>query len=278
MIMEQQEPNEQREYPEQQTYGTPHQDAQAQKPDPSALAPRRRQFTRFAFFKVAPEWRRLPEEEREQQKREFVAVVERLREHMMVESYSTFGTRADADFLLWFATPELDMLQVAATNLFSTAFGQYLSVSHSYLAMTKRSMYIENHSHPGQEGARLQLRPTKAKYLFVYPFVKQRRWYELSKAVRQAMMDEHIEIGHRFPSVRLNTTYSFGLDDQEFVVAFETNMPEDFLQLVMDLRESQASAYTERDTPIFTCQRMEIRTALDALGGVSARVALGALS
>lgn len=250
-------------------------EATAQQASPAEAAPKKRQFTRFAFFKVAPEWRRLPAEEREQQKREFAEVVEHLREQIMVQSYSTIGTRGDCDFLLWMAGPEMDVFQEATTRLFSTTFGQYLSIAYSYLAMTKRSIYIENHSHPGQEGVRLQLRPTKAKYLFVYPFVKQRRWYEMSKAVRQAMMDEHIEIGHRFPSVRLNTTYSFGLDDQEFVVAFETNVPEDFLQLVMDLRESQASAYTERDTPIFTCQHMSIAEALDALGGVPARVALG---
>ncbi len=263
------------EHAGQQTNGVTPPKAAGQSSSAQAAAPRKRQFTRFAFFKAAPDWRRLPAEEREQQKREFAEVVEHLREQMMVESYSTMGTRGDCDFLLWMASPELDMLQEAATRLFSTVFGQYLSITHSYLAMTKRSIYIENHVHPGQEGTRLQLRPTKAKYLFVYPFVKQRRWYELSKAVRQAMMDEHIEIGHRFPSVRLNTTYSFGLDDQEFVVAFETNMPEDFLQLVMDLRESQASAYTERDTPIFTCQRMSIAQALDALGGLPARVAVG---
>jgi chlorite dismutase len=267
--MDQHTPHEHAGHAEQQT--DPHTASTA------GTAPKKRQFTRFAFFKVAPEWRRLPAEEREQQKREFVEVVEHLREQLMVQSYSTMGTRGDCDFLLWMAGPELDVLQEAATRLFTTTFGQYLTIAYSYLAMTKRSIYIENHSHPGQEGARLQLRPTKAKYLFVYPFVKQRRWYELSKAVRQAMMDEHIEIGHRFPSVRLNTTYSFGLDDQEFVVAFETNVPEDFLQLVMDLRESQASAYTERDTPIFTCQHMSIAEALETLGGVPARVALGSL-
>jgi chlorite dismutase len=273
--MEQHTSHEHTASPEQQTNGAIQSDV-AEHPAPAPVAaPKKRQFTRFAFFKVAPEWRRLPAEEREEQKREFAEVVEHLREQMMVQSYSTMGTRGDCDFLLWMASTELDVLQEAATRLFSTVFGQYLSIAYSYLAMTKRSIYIENHSHPGQEGARLQLRPTKAKYLFVYPFVKQRRWYELSKAVRQAMMDEHIEIGHRFPSVRLNTTYSFGLDDQEFVVAFETNVPEDFLQLVMDLRESQASAYTERDTPIFTCQHMSIAEALEALGGVPARVALG---
>ncbi|HEY7350986.1 MAG TPA: chlorite dismutase family protein [Ktedonobacterales bacterium] len=276
--MEQQTPHEHVEHTGQHTNGAAQPHAAEQESSAPAAAPRKRQFTRFVFFKVAPEWRRLPAEEREQQKREFAQVVEHLREQMMVESYSTMGTRGDCDFLLWMASPEIDMLQEAATRLFSTVFGQHLSVTYSYLAMTKRSIYIESHVHPGQEGMRLQLRPTKAKYLFVYPFVKQRRWYELSKAVRQAMMDEHIEIGHRFPTVRLNTTYSFGLDDQEFVVAFETNVPEDFLQLVMDLRESQASAYTERDTPIFTCQRMGITAALEALGGVPARVALGSFS
>jgi len=276
--MEQHTSHEHARHAEQQANGAAEHRAVEQPASAQLPAPKKRQFTRFAFFKVAPDWRRLPVEEREQQKREFAGVVEHLREQLMVESYSTMGTRGDCDFLLWMASPDLDMLQEATTRLFSTVFGQYLNVAYSYLAMTKRSIYIENHSHPGQEGARLQLRPTKAKYLFVYPFVKQRRWYELSKAVRQAMMDEHIEIGHRFPSVRLNTTYSFGLDDQEFVVAFETNVPEDFLQLVMDLRESQASAYTERDTPIFTCQRMNIAEALEALGGVSARVALGSLS
>ena len=272
--MEQHTPHQHSKYVE-PSHGVAEPTAAEQPTSAPEPAPKKRQFTRFAFFKVAPEWRRLPAEEREQQKREFADVVEHLREQIMVQSYSTVGMRGDCDFLLWMACPELDMLQEASTRLFSTVFGQYLSIAYSYLAMTKRSIYIENHSHPGQEGARLQLRPTKAKYLFVYPFVKQRRWYELSKAVRQAMMDEHIEIGHRFPSVRLNTTYSFGLDDQEFVVAFETNVPEDFLQLVMDLRESQASAYTERDTPIFTCQRMEIAEALEAVGGVPARVALG---
>jgi chlorite dismutase len=244
-------------------------------PEQRATAPKRRQFTRFAFYRVDPEWRRLPAEERERAEREFAGVVGELSEQMMVQSYSTLGTRADCDFLLWFASAELDALQQAATRLFSTTFGQYLTVAHSFLAMTKRSIYIEQHVHAGLEGARLQVRPSKAKYLFVYPFVKQRRWYTLPKEERQRMMDEHIEIGHRYPSVRLNTTYSFGLDDQEFVLAFETNVPEDFLQLVMDLRESQASAYTERDTPIFTCQRMDVAMMMEALGGMPTRRAVG---
>ncbi len=80
------------------------------------------------------------------------------------------------------------------------------------------------------------------------------------------MMDTHIEVGHRYPRVRLNTTYSFGLDDQDFVVAFETDEPADFLDLVMDLRETEGSLYTVRDTPIFTCISQEPQAAFDALG------------
>src|SRR6185437_818924 len=119
--MDQQTPHEHAGHAEQQTAAAAHQ------APVSEAAPKKRQFTRFAFFKVAPEWRRLPAEEREQQKHEFAEVVEHLREQMMVQTYSTMGTRGDCDFLLWMASPELDMLQEAATRLFTTVFGQYLS-------------------------------------------------------------------------------------------------------------------------------------------------------
>ncbi|MBI4355461.1 MAG: chlorite dismutase family protein, partial [Candidatus Omnitrophica bacterium] len=81
-----------------------------------------------------------------------------------------------------------------------------------------------------------------------------------------AAMDEHIKTGNKYPSVRLHTTYSFGLDDQEFVVAFETDAPQDFLDLVMELREAQASRFTLRDTPIFTCIARPLGEILDLLG------------
>jgi chlorite dismutase len=135
----------------------------------------------------------------------------------------------------------------------------------SFLAMTKRSMYLDRIDPEHQED-RQHIKPGKYKYFFVYPFVKKRDWYLLSQEQRQEMMDEHIKIGNKYPSVKLNTTYSFGLDDQEFVVAFETDEPGDFLDLVQELRESKASSYTLRDTPILTCIRKEIDEALNSLG------------
>jgi chlorite dismutase len=125
---------------------------------------------------------------------------------------------------------------------------------------------VDKHVHPGQDGTRLTVTPGKAKYLFVYPFVKTRAWYALPMERRQQMMDVHIEVGNRFPSVKLNTTYSYGLDDQEFVLAFESDHPSDFLDLVMTLRETEASSYTERDTPIFTCIAKPAGEMLDLLG------------
>jgi chlorite dismutase len=227
----------------------------------------KRQFVNFSFYKVDPAWRRLPEEERARGKQEFARVVESFSSKVIVVPYTTVGIRGDCDFMLWRIGYELELFQEMSTKLLATGLGQYLSNPYSYLSMTKRSIYVDQHVHEGQDSRRLQIVPGRSKYIFIYPFVKKREWYLLTKAARQGMMDEHIEIGHRYPSVKLNTTYSFGLDDQEFVVAFESDKPEDFLDLVMELRNAEASRYTERDTPIFSCIMKSLKEMLDTLGG-----------
>src|SRR5205823_13580223 len=81
-------------------------------------------------------------------------------------------------------------------------------------------------------------------------------------------MDEHIRIGGEHPAIHNHTTYSFGIDEQEFMTAFECDEPADFMHLMLTLRDSEASRYTERDTPIFVGQSVGVREALDALDGV----------
>jgi chlorite dismutase len=184
----------------------------------------------------------------------------------VLRAYSTLGTRADADFLLWQVTERLEDFQELHAAILRTQMGQHLDTPYSYLAMTKRSQYVDRHEHPGQEGRRTRIKPTGRKYLFVYPMIKKRPWYRLSLEERQRAMDEHIRVGHEFPRVKINTSYSFGLDDQEFVVAFETDYPADFLDLVEKLRGGEASAYTERETPIFTCVAGSIEEVLELLG------------
>jgi chlorite dismutase len=218
----------------------------------------KRQFVKYSFFRVDPAWRRLPEDEREAGREEFLRAYRLAQEStLFTKSYSLVGIRGDCDFLVWQGADRLETFQDFTAGLLATGLGRFLTLPYSYLAMTRPSQYVSEHEHEGQDGRRLVVQPMDRKYLFVYPFVKTRAWYLLPLAERQEMMNDHIRIGHKYPGVKLNTTYSFGLDDQEFVVAFESDEPEDFLDLVMELRESQGSAYTLRDTPIFTCVATE---------------------
>jgi len=226
-----------------------------------------RQFVSFACFRVDPAWRRLPQSEKDKGKTEFAAVIKKYvdSKSCQILSYTMMGMRAEVDMLLWVISYEMDVLQKLATDLVKTGLGQYLQRPYSFLAMTKRSMYLDRIDPEHQED-RMHIKPGKHKYFFVYPFIKKRDWYMLSMPERQELMDEHIKIGNKYPSVKLNTTYSFGLDDQDFVVAFETDFPSDFLDLVQELRESKASMYTLKDTPILTCIFKEIDEVLDSLG------------
>src|SRR6266542_4917192 len=231
-----------------------------------------RQVVRFAFYRLDNAWRRLSAERQASSKIEFAETIESFHGRLLLRPYGLVGIRGDCDFLLWQVAEDLDSLVALQTALNRTDLGAYLSVVYSYLAMTRRSIY-EFPEQPDQP-SRLVIRPSNARYLFVYPFIKTRAWYLVPKAERQAMMDEHVRIGRKYPSIRLNTTYSFGLDDQEFIVAFEGDSPADFLDLVMELRESKASSYTLRDTPTFTCVQMSLCDLLDTLGGAGSVQAL----
>lgn len=226
----------------------------------------KRQYVGFSFYKISEDFRKLPKARRQAAKQSFVKAVEAFEKDGILLAYSTVGFKAGVDILLWRISYELDSFQRLDSRLFQSGLGPYLTQPASYLAMTKRSTYIDKHQHAGQDGGRTAIVPGRGKYIFVYPFVKTREWYLLSKEERQRIMDEHIRVGNLYPSVKLNTTYSFGLDDQDFVVAFESDKPEDFLDLVMALRETEGSRFTVRDTPIYTCKLMEVKEAVDLLG------------
>jgi chlorite dismutase len=224
-----------------------------------------RQFVNFTFYRARPEWRMLDQAERDRSKEEFVNAVDGFRRDLLIHTYSLVGLRTNAEFMVWRIGYSLDPIQEMTARLNHTLMGHYLEATQSFLSMTKRSMYIDK-DNPEHVEDRLHIVPGRSKYLFVYPFVKTREWYTRSAEQRQEMMDEHIRIGSKYRSVKLHTTYSFGLDDQEFVVAFETDEPSDFLDLVQELRETKASSFTLRDTPMFTCRQRTLAECLDALG------------
>jgi chlorite dismutase len=224
-----------------------------------------RQFVNFTFYRARPEWRLLPDADKQRCREQFVSTVGEFRKQLLIHTYSTIGLRTNVDFMIWRIGYELDPIQEMTGRLNKTEMAKYIEPSVSFLSMTKRSMYIDK-DNPEHAEDRLHIIPGKSKYLFVYPFVKTREWYSRPADQRQEMMDEHIRIGSKYRSVKLHTTYSFGLDDQEFVVAFETDNPADFLDLVQELRETKASSFTLRDTPMFTCRQRPLQECLQELG------------
>ncbi|HZB97794.1 MAG TPA: chlorite dismutase family protein [Candidatus Sulfotelmatobacter sp.] len=232
--------------------------------------PTGRQFVRFAFFRVHPAWRQRSDDQRQADRDEVANLVDEIasRPGVILRTYSLVGTRGDADFMVWLVSDRLEDLHEFSAQLNKTGLAAHLETPYHYFSMTKKSSYVERHSHPNSEGRsdRLIVLQEPRKYLFVYPFVKTRGWYRLSREERARQMGEHIAMGHRYPSVKINTTYSFGLDDQEFVVAFESDSVSDFLDLVQEMRESEASTHTVRDVPSFTCIAMSISDALAAVG------------
>jgi chlorite dismutase len=214
----------------------------------------RRQLVNFIGYKLDPAWRMLPDEKKKEDRSELCRILSRwsIPDRMLILAYSLVGIRADVDIMLWRICYSLEDLQEMQMDILKTNLGRHLHTACSFVSMTRRSTYLIGHEHEGQTDSRGILVPGKYKYIFIYPFIKTREWYLLNQPTRQGMMNEHIVVGHKYPSVKLNTTYSFGLDDQDFVVAFESDHPEDFVDLVMELRETDASKYTVRDTPIFT--------------------------
>lgn len=220
---------------------------------------RERHFVKYTFLKVDPAWRRLDAEERAEHKREFLAACEDFASDRLLRAFSTVGTRGDTDLMVLTQATNLERIHEFHVVLAQSGLAKWCDTPYSFLALTKPSEYSDE--------SRLEVRPAHAKYLFVYPFVKTREWYRMAPEERWRVMQEHIAVGREYPQIELNTSYSFGLDDQEFVVAFETDEPADFLDLVQRLRTTDASAYTKRDTPTFTCVSTSVERALNALDG-----------
>jgi chlorite dismutase len=224
-----------------------------------------RQFVNFIFYRARPEWRLLHDGEKAHCKQHFVDTVEDYRQSLLINTYSTVGWRANADFMIWRIGYDLEPFQEMTSRLNHTPMAKYLDATESFLSMTKRCMFIEKDCSDHKED-RTHIVPGESNYLFVCPLQRTHEWYARSQEQRHEMMDEYQRIGSKYRAVKLHTTYSFGLDDQEFVVAFETDNPSDFLDMFQELRETKASCFTLRNTPMFTCRRRNLADCLDVLG------------
>ncbi|HXV50762.1 MAG TPA: chlorite dismutase family protein [Nitrosopumilaceae archaeon] len=235
------------------------QEMKAMKNEPQSNLSEKKVFFSFAFFKIDPKWRWMADLAKEESAKEVENVIKK--SNVKFRSYSTLGLRDDAEFLFWFASESLEEIQDVVSKIYLTVFGKYIYPTHVYLSNTRPSIYAKESKGHGWLAGEEQ-----RKYVIVYPFIKTREWYLLSVQERQQMMDEHIQVGKKYPQVILNTTYSFGIHDAEFMLAFETDDLHAFQNLIMELRETKVSRYIKVDTPMIVGVKKDIIPLIASLG------------
>jgi chlorite dismutase len=210
-----------------------------------------------------PAWRRLTDAERRGDVDEFCAASDRASARLVQHAYSTVGLRTRGDLLLWRLGEDLDSIEETAADLLASGIGRWLIPSISMIGLIRPSQYVKRPSRQEQslfDGER-------SRYLVVYPFVKSVEWYLAPAEERSEVMKGHMRVGHRYPQVRQLLAYSFGLDDQEFIVAYETDDLVAFQDLVRELRETESRRATVRDTPIVTGIHRPLGEILQRLDG-----------
>lgn len=217
-------------------------------------------FFTFTFYKVDPKWRWLNEMGKDEAAREFHELLEAASKRMKIRTYSTLGLRHESEFMIWTISQSLENIQVLASKVYTTILGKYIEPVSTFLSLTRRSIY-SNKIKLGYE-----MDQDNLQYVVVYPFIKSREWYLLPFERRKEMMEEHIKVGRKYPEILLNTTYSFGIADQDFMLAFETNSLPKFQNLIIDLRETEVSRYIIKDTPMIPCVRKNIIDIIKSLG------------
>jgi chlorite dismutase len=204
-------------------------------------------FIQALALGLDPAWRRLGDTQRHEDgcsllDAEAAAVGSGVRSY----SYSSVGLEPGVDLLLWRMAPSVDALEDAAAALLRSGLGRWLTVRQSFLGRIGPSQYV---TRPTEQEQSL-FGGERSRYLVVYPFTKSAEWYLLSREARQGVMNEHMRVGREYPTIRQVLAYSFGIDSQDFVVAYEMDDLAAFGDLVRALRGTESRRSTVSDTPI----------------------------
>jgi chlorite dismutase len=223
-------------------------------------------FVHAWLLGLDPAWRRRPATERDDEVAAFCAAADRSAGRLMQHTYSTIGLRAEGDLLLWRMAERIEEIEETAGDLLASGIGRWLTPVISMIGLTRPSQYVKRPSSQEQS----LFSGERSRYLVAYPFVKSVDWYLTPADERQEVMKGHMRVGHRYPQVRQLLAYSFGLDDQEFIVAYETDDLVAFQDLVRELRETESRRSTVRDTPIITGIHRPLGEILRQLSGAAA--------
>ena len=220
-------------------------------------------FVQACLLRLDPAWRRRTSAERQQDIDAFCTAAGPASQGILQHAYSTIGLRAEGEILLWRMADAPEQLEASAAALLSAGIGRWLTPAISLLGMTRPSQYVKRPTTQEQS----LFTGERSRYLIVYPFTKATEWYLAPAEERQKVMNGHMKIGHRFPQVRQLLAYSFGLDDQDFIVAYETDDLPAFSDLVRELRSSESRRATVRDTPIIVGIHRPLGEILGLLSG-----------
>lgn len=218
-------------------------------------------FAQFVVFKLDPAWRQQSSENRKKGFSHFEKILAdgSAKSHL----YLLSGLKASADLLIWNIAPGIEALQERYIGIMKSPFGGFLEPRSIYTGVTRPSTYTRSES----ERDFLTSDAKRKKYISFYPFTKTSDWYLLGFEERKRIMSDHIAIGRGFPGVTQTLLYSFGADDQEFLVAYETDDLQYYIGCVMALRESESRRYTQTDTPVYTGSRKSAGEIENLFGG-----------
>lgn len=204
-----------------------------------------RPFVHVLALRLDPDWRRLSEEEKARERETFLAAHRKASDRVTTYAYSMIGTRADASLLFWRLGSSFEDVEETAALLLRSGMGRWLDIGYVMTGIVRPSSYVKERT-PQEEA---MFTGERSRYIIVYPFVKTTDWYLLPDEERRLQMAEHIRVGRKYPSIAQLLAYSFGVDDQEFIVAYETESLQEFQDLVRDLRATEGRRATVRDTP-----------------------------
>lgn len=174
--------------------------------------------------------------------------------------YDVAGLRADADYMIWWHAEDVEDLQRAYADFRrTTALGRASNAVWSNVALHRPAEFNKSHLPAfitGEEPGR---------YICVYPFVRSYEWYLLPDAERRTMLADHGKAAREYKDVRANTVSSFALGDYEWLLAFEAPELHRIVDLMRDLRATEARMHVREETPFFTGPRVEVEQLVSAL-------------
>lgn len=219
-------------------------------------------YTTFSVFQIDRAWRRLPDADRTAARQEFAALLTTAESDGVQTRgvYSTVGLRNDADLILWTVSDTVEAQQRLARAINASVLGAYLTSRSVLLGVALGSRYSSDHAPAFIKGI-----PPK-RFLSMYPFIKSHEWYQVPFEERRKTMAEHGRMGREYPDILTNTVSCFGINDWEFIVAFEGDDVAEMVRMVEYLRPAASRPYTKLDTPIYLGVLKDVEEALLDLG------------